>query len=515
MIFKILFLFFLSANLFSQVRIFPSFATQTEPFVVKHPKNDSIYFLSANTINLNTGFISEGIYISTNFGESWNGSDTCKGAPINFHRGDPAITIDENGVFILLHLGFSPGIFSHYSLDSGKNWSSQKMISNFDQDRASIVSDNFGNTFATWVKFANPFPIYFSFTNDSGKHWSQPQQINFPLQRCQGSEITIGSENEIYICWANVENVSPFTENFVGFAKSTNFGTSWNVSENAFDINGVAGILQSKGNIRINGLPKIAVDKSNSQFRGNIYIVTTEKNFSPAGNDNDIILHRSTDDGASWSNGIRVNQDILNNGKVQYFPAICVDDFGGINIIYYDDRNTTSDSAEIFLSRSTDGGNIWNDFPISNHRFKPQAIGGLGQGYQGDNIAVISSGNNLMAFWMDNFSGTYQIWQNKISLISLSIKNINTFPKQFSLKQNYPNPFNPKTKIKYEIAKSGFVSLKIYDVLGREIKTLVNENKNVGFYEIEFDANNLNSGIYFYKLTTNNFSEMKKMILIK
>ena len=88
-------------------------------------------------------------------------------------------------------------------------------------------------------------------------------------------------------------------------------------------------------------------------------------------------------------------------------------------------------------------------------------------------------------------------------------------PTKFSLKQNYPNPFNPKTKIKYEIAKSGFVNLKVFDVLGREIKTLVNENKNVGVYETEFDANNLNSGMYFYKLTTNNFSEMKKMILVK
>ncbi len=89
------------------------------------------------------------------------------------------------------------------------------------------------------------------------------------------------------------------------------------------------------------------------------------------------------------------------------------------------------------------------------------------------------------------------------------------FPKRFSLKQNYPNPFNPKTKIKYETAKNGFVNLKVFDVLGREIKTLVNENKNVGYYEIDFDATNLNSGIYFYKLTTNNFSEMKKMILVK
>ena len=93
--------------------------------------------------------------------------------------------------------------------------------------------------------------------------------------------------------------------------------------------------------------------------------------------------------------------------------------------------------------------------------------------------------------------------------------NENNLPKQFALLQNQPNPFNPKTKIKYEIAKSGFVNLKVFDVLGREIKTLVNENQNAGYYEIDFDANNLNSGIYFYKLTTNNFSEMKKMILVK
>ncbi len=99
--------------------------------------------------------------------------------------------------------------------------------------------------------------------------------------------------------------------------------------------------------------------------------------------------------------------------------------------------------------------------------------------------------------------------------VALSVNEITNLPNRFSLKQNYPNPFNPKTKIKYEIAKSGFVNLKVFDVLGREIKTLVNENQNAGYYEIDFDANNLNSGIYFYKLTTNNFSEMKKMILVK
>ena len=124
---------------------------------------------------------------------------------------------------------------------------------------------------------------------------------------------------------------------------------------------------------------------------------------------------------------------------------------------------------------------------------------------------AIAAGENLT-----DFENVVDAAKTKWEIIrgTLNVSE-NNLPTKFSLKQNYPNPFNPNTKIKYEIAKSGFVSLKIYDVLGREIKTLVNENKNVGTYEIDFDANNLNSGIYFYKLTTNNFSEMKKMILVK
>ncbi len=108
-----------------------------------------------------------------------------------------------------------------------------------------------------------------------------------------------------------------------------------------------------------------------------------------------------------------------------------------------------------------------------------------------------------------------QSGKTAITDLIMDVNENTNLPNKFSLKQNYPNPFNPKTKIKYAIAKNGFVSLKVFDVLGREIKTLVNESQNVGTYEIDFDANNLNSGIYFYKLTTNNFSEMKKMILVK
>jgi hypothetical protein len=88
-------------------------------------------------------------------------------------------------------------------------------------------------------------------------------------------------------------------------------------------------------------------------------------------------------------------------------------------------------------------------------------------------------------------------------------------PIIYSLEQNYPNPFNPATTIKYQIAKAGNVSLKIYDVLGKEIKTLVNENQAEGFYNIKFDASKLTSGVYIYRLKSNNFVSSKKMILVK
>ncbi len=88
-------------------------------------------------------------------------------------------------------------------------------------------------------------------------------------------------------------------------------------------------------------------------------------------------------------------------------------------------------------------------------------------------------------------------------------------PQQYVLHQNHPNPFNPLTKINYQIPELSFVTLKVFNVLGREIASLVNEEKSAGEYEIEFDGNNLTSGIYFYRLQAGNFVETKKMVLMK
>src|SRR5690606_1466374 len=100
-----------------------------------------------------------------------------------------------------------------------------------------------------------------------------------------------------------------------------------------------------------------------------------------------------------------------------------------------------------------------------------------------------------------------------------NVIEIDLAPSSFSLSQNYPNPFNPKTSIEYKVGSTEYVTLKVYDVLGREVATLVNEVKQPGIYEVEFNPasgiGNLSSGVYYYQLQSGNFIETKKMIYLK
>jgi hypothetical protein len=123
--------------------------------------------------------------------------------------------------------------------------------------------------------------------------------------------------------------------------------------------------------------------------------------------------------------------------------------------------------------------------------------------YEARSLQVDSIVNDSAATWY--FGGTP----------FTSVISSNSIPGFFKLMQNYPNPFNPSTMIEYTLAKESFVRLKIYDVLGREIKTLVDEKESVGKHTVQFDASGLTSGIYFYRITAGGFSQSQKMILIK
>lgn len=120
----------------------------------------------------------------------------------------------------------------------------------------------------------------------------------------------------------------------------------------------------------------------------------------------------------------------------------------------------------------------------------------------------VSIGNYLYRLKQLDFSGAYE-YSNEISVTVLELLN------DFTLKQNYPNPFNPTTRISFSIPQSSFVTLKVFDILGNEIETLVNRDLDAGSYEIEFVGKHLTSGVYFYNMTAGEFTKTIKMILSK
>ena len=114
--------------------------------------------------------------------------------------------------------------------------------------------------------------------------------------------------------------------------------------------------------------------------------------------------------------------------------------------------------------------------------------------------------------WLLTRSGIFITNNNGNMLTSVEATEV---PNQYKLYQNYPNPFNPTTKISYQIPTSGNVKITIYDLLGNEVSELINENKNAGYHEVDFNANNLSSGVYFYQIFAGNFIQSRKMILLR
>ena len=403
------------------VRVHPSTTTwQSEVPITRHPTNGNILYASSNAVHFSPSlFISEGMYLTTNGGITWFGSDTTAASPITGHSGDPAPVIGPDGRLYMSEIT-SSGMGVEYSTNMGQTWSNIYTLATGSQDKNhGFVNDvpsspYYGYSYVTWSLFtASLPPAVVSYSSNGGVSWTSPITVLAPLSGHyeQGVNGAVGPNGDAYICWQTPVAGSPYTGDYVGFAKSTNGGATWSGLVNAYDCNGARNSSLSPWGIRINDFPSMAVDRSGGSRNGWIYIVTNEKNLSPAGSDEDIVMHRSTDGGGTWSAGIRVNQDALNNGKKQYMPWMCVDGAGGVNVVYYDNRNSSAgDSVEVLVSRSLDGGNTWTDIVVSDHRFKPAPISGLAGGYQGDYIGITAANGKIYPYWCDNSTGLYQAW---------------------------------------------------------------------------------------------------------
>lgn len=519
---KIFFIFLiLSASSYAQYQnvMISSLSNPNEPSICINPKNPYQIVAGAN-INK--------VYRSTDGGLTWTTSILT--SSVYGVWGDPCIIVDTNEVFYYFHLSNPPAgswidrIVCQKSTNVGFSWNEPGSYTylhpqkNQDKEWA-VVDPATNNIYVTWTEFDSygspgsndTSRILFAKSTDSGESWVNVMRLDKLGGDCvdedntvEGAVPSIGPNGEIYVSWSG-----PLIRNSqfgIFFNKSTDGGVTW-LNEPMYLTDQPGGWdFLIPGISRCNGFPVTACDLSGGQFNGNIYINWSDQR---NGTDNtDIWFMKSTDGGSTWSQAKRVNNDPP--GKHQFLTWMTVDQKTGvIYFVFYDRRSYSNNQTDVFIARSTDGGETFENIPISATPFLPVA------GFFGDYSNISAIDGVVRPIWTRMEGSNSSIWTAIIDF-STSVNQISEVtPEGFNLSQNYPNPFNPITNIRFDIVKAGNVKLSIYDITGKKVSVLTNEILKPGSYEVEFNASNLSSGIYYYRIEAGEFVSVKRMVLLK
>jgi hypothetical protein len=588
-----------------------------ETDIAVNPRNHNNFVGSDNRV---TGFSGTPlVYYTTDGGVNWYSTS------ISSNQGDPVFCADSLGNFYLAVL--SSGVRLLKSTNGGVSWTNLgNIVTNSNADKEWIAADQTAgayqnHVYMAYVNFSTGASVDFWRSTNNGTSWTFIGNMGTGTPN-PGPNIATGPNGRVYLAWYNGGGTS--------VRVSTDGGATFGSAVNA-SFHSTPGTVNSSGrfvlktDIRVNGMPQLAVDMSNGPRRGYVYNVYAS---NPPGPDAaDIWCTRSTNGGATWSSGdaVRVNDDAT--FMDQWMCDVSVDNQGRVWVMWWDSRNDDPNNliTETWGAVSTDGGLTFTNFKISNQSFNPatvkiyqsanhyylgdyQGISGLNMTfplYTGQNntlqdfvaylpdfgmsfnktIDSINPGSTSVVRMRNPVMGPYAGTVTYTTNISpspspgtmtptFSPGNVRTFtgnpdsvlinttstsnvplglynvqvtgtesggprvhsrtyqirvgnfvgvfqqgteiPQVYSLSQNYPNPFNPETNIKFGLPQNSLVTLKIYDILGKEIAVLINNfNLAAGNYIYNFNASNLPSGIYFYKLTAGSFTDVKKMTLVK
>ena len=275
-----------------------------------------------------------------------------------------------------------------------------------------------GNVYAVWRYVGTETQYYsveFSRSEDDGETWENSRVLTPSAPQGNMDEqwpvVQTGPFGEVYVCWSEQEFASggPQPETAIGFTRSFDGGNTFDdnyiIREN---IKGTSGYATLK-NIRLNSAPAMTVDISGGPYDGRIYVVWSnigEPGIN-TGQDIDIYMITSDDNGETWSAPVKVNQDASGLGKEHLFPAVtCDPETGTVTVIYYDDRNVSSDMVEVYASISYDGGGSFMDFRISDISLDFDNLISISSDMLTNKIGVSASHGRVYPVWTDFREGT-------------------------------------------------------------------------------------------------------------
>lgn len=468
---------------FTNVMIDNSFSPE-EPSIAINPLNPEQIVAGSNTQNS---------YYSGDGGATWitgfiNSSFT--------EAGDPCLTADSSGNFFYFHLVQSiDKVVCQKSTDGGASYNDGAFTSNnnslLEDKEWAAVDPHTNNLFVTWTEYDNGFTpgpldstrIYFARSTDNGASFTNGLRISQHSGDCLYLDVTdphpfVGPNGEVYVTFMDSDGIR--------FNKSLDTGNTWLPVQPLIDSGGKYRYNPVPGVTRIRAMPYSACDRSSSPYHGNLYVSWADQRNGV--NNSNIFFIKSSDGGNNWTSAMKVNSD--NSDLQQYRNAMAVDQTTGyIYIVYYDRRNyPNNDSSDVYLSKSTDGGDHWTDYKISNAGFYSN-----GTPFDGDYIDIAAHAGIIRPIWtkIDNFGSS--IWTCLYNESTVGIASYNSANKNFNFTVN-PNPANVVAVISFsnEVDNPDGV---IMDASGRTISSFTLNHVR----EKLLDLRNFSSGIYFIK----------------
>ncbi len=484
-------------------------SSPNEPSIMINPKNPNQIMAASNL---------DYYYTSEDGGYTWESHQLSSVS--NGVWGDPCIIVDTAQAFYFMHLANPPGgnwidrIVCQKTNDFGESWP----VDTFTglngakaQDKEwAVVDRSNNNIYMTWTQFddygsASPSDssaIMFSKTTDGGASWSEAMRINQKAGNCIDSDSTvegavpaIGPEGQVYVAWSGPEGIV--------FDKSYDQGETWLDEDIPVDSHPTGWDYDIPGIYRANGLPVTTCDTSQSPNRGTIYINWSDQRNGE--DDTDIWLARSTDEGESWSNPIRVNNDAP--GNQQFFTWMTIDQSNGnLYFVFYDRRGLDGLATNVYMAMSEDGGETFYNYKINDEPFI--AYSGY---FFGDYSNISAYDDVIRPIWAES-NNNMEIHTAIIN--PLALNQPNPVMPIASVKV-FPNPFSQRIIVTLENNSATNLSVKLFSMDGKEISTLMKkQNISAGEHTLEFDApyEILSTGVYYLKLIKDKTIETKKMV---
>jgi len=486
-----------------------------EPTIIVNIYDPSIILAGANI---------DHTYFSTDTGNTWQ-----RVSPTSTYgvMGDPCMIVDNHGDFYYLHLSYPDNgswidrIVCQKSTDNGQTWNNGSYMGlngskKQDKEWATVDRAN-NNIYVTWTQFdnygsnnpADSSTILFSKSTDAGASWSTPVRLSQTNGDCvdddytvEGAVPTVGKNGEIFVAWAGKKTNGDLA---IMFDKSTDFGETW-LDEDIVVTDFPDGwVFNIPGINRCNGLPVTVCDTSGLFFDGRIYINWTDQR--NGANDTDVWLVKSDDNGITWSEPFRINDDVA--GSQQFFTWITIDQITGfLYCVFYDRRNYDDNNTDVYMAVSKDGGETFENIKISESPFLPNS-----NKFFGDYTNISAHNGIIRPIWTRLHNEQLSIWT---AIFEPSPSFINYTKNVLSVSNIYPNPFETETNFTYNLKNYSDVSLKLFDVSGKLISVVSEVNSRPpGKYVEKINANELNlkSGFYYIIFQVDSKVSTKKIVV--